>query len=230
MSLQHKSQRTASEGPRESVPSIPLGPLPRGLSLSAKRGMDIVLSLLSVPLLIPLWIVLAILIRMESKGPVIFRQTRIGQRGKPFVLLKLRSMHDGAEDTTGPVWATIPDPRATHVGRFMRRFGLDETLQVINVIWGEMSLVGPRPERPYFVERLRREVDNYEARLTARPGITGWAQIHTDHKYDVSLADVKTKVALDLKYIEQWSLWLDLRVLAWTTIAVLQLRRVPRSL
>ena len=110
----------------------------------------------------------------------------------------------------------------------MRRFGLDETMQVINVIRGEMSLVGPRPERPYFVERLRNQVPNYEKRLLAKPGITGWAQIHTDHKYDVSLDDVKTKVCYDIEYIQRWSLWLDTKILAWTVVAILQIRRIPK--
>ena len=215
----------------QSAPSrhFPLPPVPQGTQASVKRGLDIVLSILSIPVLIPIWIGLAILIKLESRGPVIFRQIRIGQGGRPFVLYKLRSMYDGAEDDTGPVWATIPDPRATRIGRMMRRFGLDETMQVINVLKGEMSLVGPRPERPYFVERLRGQVENYDVRLLARPGITGWAQIHTDHKYDVSLADVETKVAFDIEYIGRWSMWLDMRILAWTMVAVMQIRRVPRK-
>ena len=205
-----------------------LQPVPQGVEASIKRGMDVVLSMLAIPVLIPIWIVLAVLIKLESRGPILFRQIRIGQDGRPFVLYKLRSMCDGAEDYTGPVWATFPDPRATGVGRLMRRTGLDETMQVVNVLKGEMSLVGPRPERPYFVERLRRQVVNYDARLVARPGITGWAQIHADHKHDVSLADVETKVGFDMEYLGRWSLWLDVRILAWTMVAVLQIRRIPR--
>ncbi len=214
----------------ESISGNPAQPILKGPAASVKRGLDLVLSCLSLPLLIPVWLCLAVLIKIESRGPVIFRQTRLGLGGRPFVLLKLRTMYDGAEDETGPVWASLADPRATRIGSIMRRFGLDETLQVINVIRGEMSLIGPRPERPYFVERLRRDVDNYEARLASRPGITGWAQIHTDHKYDVSLDDVKTKVALDLDYINAWSLWLDFRILAWTCVAILQIRFIPRRL
>lgn len=187
-----------------------------------------VLSCLCIPILIPIWMVLALVIKTGSRGPVLFKQIRIGQAGRPFVLYKLRSMVDGAEEDTGPIWATNPDPRTTRIGRFVRRFGLDETMQVINVIRGEMSLVGPRPERPYFVERLRNQVPNYEKRLLAKPGITGWAQIHTDHKYDVSLDDVKTKVCYDIEYIQRWSLWLDTKILAWTVVAILQIRRIPK--
>lgn len=190
-----------------------------------KRGLDVSLSILAMPVLIPLWGILALCIKLESRGPVVFRQVRVGQGGRPFVLYKLRSMVDGAEEETGPVWATNPDPRVTRIGRFMRRFGLDETMQAINVIRGDMSLVGPRPERPYFLERLRRQVPRYEWRLLVKPGITGWAQIHTDHKYDVSLDDVKTKVQFDIEYIQRWSLWMDVKILARTVVAVMRIRR-----
>ena len=199
-----------------------------GTRLSIKRGLDVVLSCLCIPFLIPIWTVLALVIKIGSRGPIVFKQIRIGQSGRPFVLYKLRSMVDGAEENTGPIWATNPDPRTTPIGRFMRRFGLDETMQVINVLRGDMSLVGPRPERPYFVERLRNQVPSYEKRLLARPGITGWAQIHTDHKYDVSVDDVKTKVVYDIEYIQRWSLWLDTKILAWTVVAILQIRRIPK--
>lgn len=221
------SSPRASHLNRESP--FPFHAVPSGSRATVKRSLDIILSLLFIPLLMPVWIILAVLIKLESRGPVLFKQVRIGQGGRAFVLYKLRSMFDGAENDTGPVWATNPDPRATPVGQFMRRFGLDETMQVINVLRGEMSLVGPRPERPYFVERLRNQVPDYEARLMARPGITGWAQIHTDHKYDVDIQDVQTKVAFDIEYIQRWSLLLDLRILAWTMVAVLQIRRIPRK-
>jgi lipopolysaccharide/colanic/teichoic acid biosynthesis glycosyltransferase len=193
--------------------------------VSTKRIMDLTLSLAAIPILIPVWILLAVLIRLDSRGSILFGQIRVGQRGRPFRLYKLRTMYEGAEDDTGPVWATNPDPRATRIGRVMRRFGLDETVQIINVLRGEMSLVGPRPERPYFVERLRNQIPDYEYRLASKPGITGWAQIHTDHKYDVSLEDVKTKVQFDIEYIQRWSLWLDVKILLWTVVAVLQMRR-----
>lgn len=208
---------SASDLPIGSIRSIPEG----GWAI-VKRGMDILLACLTIPILLPVWGLLAVLIKLDSRGSVIFRQVRIGQGGRTFILYKLRSMIQGAEDETGPVWATNPDPRTTRMGRLMRRFGLDETMQVINVLRGEMSLIGPRPERPYFVERLRREVPNYEARLLAKPGITGWAQIHTDHKYDVSLDDVRVKVNFDIEYIQRWSLWLDLQILAWTLVAILR--------
>lgn len=192
--------------------------------VSIKRGIDITLSVALVPVLIPIWVVLAILIKLESKGPIIFRQTRIGKDGRPFVLYKLRTMLDGAEQETGPVWATSPDPRATRLGGVIRRFGLDETLQVVNVLRGNMSLVGPRPERPYFVEKLRSQIPDYNQRLVAKPGITGLAQVHTDHKYDVSLEDVKTKVAYDITYIGTWSLLLDLKILVLTIFAIVRMR------
>ena len=207
---------------------FPLQPVPQGVEALMKRGVDVVLSILSIPVLTPIWIVLAVLIKLESRGPILFRQIRIGQGGRPFVLYKLRSMYHGAEDDTGPVWATFPDPRATGVGRLMRHIGLDETMQVVNVLKGEMSLVGPRPERPYFVERLRQQMENYDSRLVARPGITGWAQIHADHKHDVSLPDVETKLGFDIEYIGRWSLWLDMRILAWTMMGVIQIRRIPK--
>ena len=228
------SSHSTSNGRKADLPTVrePLflrQSMPQGGWISVKRGFDIGLSIVAIPFLVPIWLVLAIIIKLESRGPVIFRQVRIGQGGRSFVLYKFRTMVDGAEDDTGPVWATNPDPRSTRVGWLMRRFGLDETMQVVNVLRGEMSLVGPRPERPYFVERLRHQVPDYDTRLLAKPGITGWAQIHTDHKYDVSLMDVKTKVEFDIEYIRAWSLWLDFKILAWTVVAILQIRRVPRQ-
>ena len=208
-----------SDPPTDSTSAIVAEPW-----TAIKRGLDILLSVALVPVLIPIWVVLAILIKLESKGPIIFCQTRIGKGGRPFVLYKFRTMMDGAEQDTGPVWAKSPDPRATRFGGVIRRFGLDETIQVVNVLIGNMSLVGPRPERPYFVEKLRSQIPDYNQRLVAKPGITGLAQVHTDHKYDVSLEDVKTKVAYDLAYIRTWSLMLDLKILVLTVFAVLRMR------
>ena len=208
-----------SDPPKDLASAIVMEPW-----VSIKRGLDILLSVVLVPVLIPVWVVLAILIKLESKGPIIFCQTRIGKGGRPFVLYKFRTMMDGAEQETGPVWAKSPDPRATRFGRVIRRFGLDETIQVVNVLIGNMSLVGPRPERPYFVEKLRSQIPDYDQRLVAKPGITGLAQVHTDHRYDVSLDDVKTKVAYDLAYIRTWSLVLDLKILVLTVFAVLRMR------
>ena len=130
----------------------------------AKRSVDIIGAAGLIPVMAPFWLGLVILIRLDSPGPVLFRQVRVGRQGRLFTLYKLRSMVRGAEDVTGPVWATDPDPRETRVGRFLRRYGLDETMQLINILKGEMSFVGPRPERPFFVERLKHELVGYSLR------------------------------------------------------------------
>ena len=189
-----------------------------------KRSLDILLSCVLTPFLIPLWLVLGLLIKLESTGPVIFRQTRIGRGGRPFTLYKLRSMVQGAEDKTGPVWAVEPDPRETRVGHYIRRYGLDETLQIINILKGEMSLVGPRPERPFFVDKLKRSITGYTVRTLVRPGLTGWAQVHMKHRYDATVTDVRTKLIFDLAYIRQQSFRFDLVILV-KTVAILLRRR-----
>ena len=184
-----------------------------------KRLVDIVVSLIVLFPLLPLWILVALCIVIDSPGPVFFSQERVGKKGRIFRLFKFRSMIPDAERDTGPVWATRDDKRTTRVGKIIRKLRLDEVPQFINVLKGEMSLVGPRPERPFFVDQLKGEVRYYTRRLLVRPGITGWAQVK--HRYDTSLEDVKEKIRFDLFYLENMSLTLDLKILLRTVIVAL---------
>jgi exopolysaccharide biosynthesis polyprenyl glycosylphosphotransferase len=186
---------------------------------AAKRIIDIVVSFLMLVASIPITIATAIAIKIESDGPVIYKQERSGLNGKVFKVYKFRSMYQDAEKRTGPVWSQKDDPRITKVGRFIRRVRIDELPQIWNVFKGEMSLVGPRPERPFFVEQLAKEIPYYKRRLRVRPGITGWAQVK--HKYDESVEDVKTKLQFDLFYIENMSLKTDIKILFRTVFVVL---------
>jgi exopolysaccharide biosynthesis polyprenyl glycosylphosphotransferase len=178
---------------------------------SAKRFVDVLVSLVILLVGLPLWLLIALLIKMDSAGPVFYRQERVGRNGKVFTMLKFRSMVKDAEQLSGPKWAERNDPRVTRVGWLIRRLHLDEVPQFINVLVGDMSLVGPRPERPYFVAKLSRKLPLYRRRLKVRPGITGWAQIK--HTYDQSVEDVKMKVKYDLFYIENMSWRFDLKIL-----------------
>jgi exopolysaccharide biosynthesis polyprenyl glycosylphosphotransferase len=184
-----------------------------------KRVMDIVLSFLLLIITAPATIITAIAIKIESKGPVFYKQERSGLNGKVFKIYKFRSMVQDAEKKTGPIWSTKGDPRITRVGRFIRKVRLDEIPQVINIFRGDMSFVGPRPERPIFVEKLANEIPLYKRRLKVRPGITGWAQVK--HKYDETVEDVKVKLRYDLFYIENMSLRMDLKILFKTIFVVL---------
>ena len=176
-----------------------------------KRLSDIFVSLVIILVGLPLWIAVAALIKLDSPGPVFYGQDRLGRNGRVFGILKFRSMRSDAEKHSGPVWAGKNDPRVTKTGRILRRLHVDEVPQFLNVLLGDMSLVGPRPERPYFVEKLAREIPVYKRRLRVRPGITGWAQVK--YKYDESIEDVKAKVKYDLFYIENISWRLDLKIL-----------------
>ena len=185
----------------------------------AKRLMDIAVSLLILIVSIPVIIITAIAIKLESKGPIIFKQERIGLNGKPFNVYKFRSMVNDAEKKSGPVWSSKNDPRITKVGKIIRKIRVDEIPQMYNVLKGEMSLVGPRPERKYFIEQLSKEIPLYKRRLKVRPGVTGWAQVK--HKYDETIEDVKTKLNYDLFYIENISIRMDLKILFRTIFVVL---------
>jgi exopolysaccharide biosynthesis polyprenyl glycosylphosphotransferase len=178
---------------------------------STKRLIDIAVSLIVLTVGLPVWIVLGLLVRLTSPGPAIYRQQRVGQHGRPFTMYKYRTMHQNAEAKTGPVWATEDDPRYTPLGRWIRKTRLDEVPQFWNVLKGDMSLVGPRPERPYFVEKLAEEIPLYNRRHRVKPGITGWAQVMW--KYDQSLEDVRQKVKYDLFYIENMNLRMDFKIL-----------------
>ncbi|PID60881.1 MAG: undecaprenyl-phosphate glucose phosphotransferase [Ignavibacteriae bacterium] len=184
-----------------------------------KRFLDISISFLILAITSPILLIITVAIKIDSKGPVIFKQKRTGLNGKEFNVYKFRSMVHNAEQISGPVWSTKDDPRITKVGKFIRKIRIDEIPQMYNVLKGEMSLVGPRPERPYFVEKLSKEIPLYKRRLKVRPGITGWAQVK--HKYDESIEDVQIKLRFDLFYIENMSLRMDMKILFRTIFVVI---------
>lgn len=189
---------------------------------TVKRIADVVFSLILLILLLPLWVVTALAIKIDSRGPLFYNQKRVGMNGKVYTMFKFRSMVADAEKMTGPVWATWNDPRVTRFGRFMRRVRLDEIPQLINVIKGDMSWVGPRPERPHFVEKFKKEIPLYTRRLRIRPGITGWAQIKG--VYDQNIEHVKQKLAYDLFYLENMSLRMDLKIIVSTVYIMIQFK------
>jgi exopolysaccharide biosynthesis polyprenyl glycosylphosphotransferase len=180
-----------------------------------KRLVDVVLGLVLLVPALPVMAVIAIAIKLTSHGPVLYTQDRIGQHHRTFQLLKFRSMVEGAEDDSGPVWAKENDPRVTPVGRLLRRWRLDELPQLFNVIKGDMSLVGPRPERGVFVSELLQALPMYEQRHALRPGLTGWGQIH--YNYAASTEQSREKLEYDLFYVKNASLLLDLAILLRTT-------------
>ena len=188
-------------------------------TLFFKRVIDVILAALLLIVTAPLLAIIAIAIKLESAGPVLFRQVRVGLRGRNFTILKFRSMHEGAESLVGPVWAAERDERVTKVGRWLRKFRLDELFQAINVLRGEMSVVGPRPERPYFVELLSQEIPYYDLRHCAKPGITGWAQVM--YSYGASIEDAHQKLQYDFYYVKHMSLACDARILLKTVEVVL---------
>lgn len=213
----------------------------------AKRTIDIVGAGVGLAISAPLWIMIPLAVKLDSKGSVLYSQVRVGRNrrrrnrrgvlidsverrindnrrkqnshGRLFRIVKFRTMCNDAERGSGPVWATHDDPRVTRVGRILRKTRIDEIPQLLNVLVGDMSLVGPRPERPYFVEKLNCTVENYQNRFEVRPGITGLAQV--EHKYDESLDDVNFKVKYDLNYIRNWNLGKDIKILLKTVVVVL---------
>ena len=187
-----------------------------------KRLFDLVMVILAWPLFGLALPLIALAIRLDSPGPIFYRQIRAGRAGKPFTILKFRTMSVDAEKDGKARWATKDDPRITRVGRFLRKARLDELPQLLNVLRGEMSLVGPRPERPEFIQELERELPFYRTRLMVKPGITGWAQIHYD--YGNSVEDGLIKLQYDFYYVRYWSLWLDLYIVFQTFGVVLRLK------
>ena len=183
-----------------------------------KRCFDILFSLVGLTLFFPASILIAIAIKLDSKGPIFYRQGREGEDGKIFHLLKFRSMHNNAEEN-GPVWAETEDQRITRVGRLIRKLRFDEIPQMLNVLKGDMSFVGPRPERPFFTEQLKREIPFYSQRNTIKPGITGWAQIR--YRYGASKEDALEKLKYDLYYIKHMSPLFDLTIISETAKTVL---------
>lgn len=205
-----------------------------------RRALNFVLALLGLVLAAPILLFTALLIKLTSPGPVIYTQLRVGLDrrtpalddqnrrrqadigGKPFRIYKFRTMNTNAEKGTGAVWAQNDDPRVTRIGRYLRQYRLDELPQLVNVLRGEMNIVGPRPERPTIFQQLREHIDEYPLRQRAKPGITGLAQIN--HHYDRSIEDVRTKVRYDLEYIEKQGVKEDLRIM-FRTIPVMLFRR-----
>jgi len=183
-----------------------------GFGWVLKRSIDLILSFLSIILLGPVMLLIAGAVKLESRGPVIFAQTRVGFGGRLFTMYKFRTMHKDAEADTGPVWATEQDKRITRLGRFLRRTNFDELPQLFNVLNGDMSLVGPRPERPEFVIKFKEEVGRYCHKHWVRPGITGWAQIN-GWRGNTSLVE---RIKCDMFYIDNWSFWIDLKILLYT--------------
>jgi lipopolysaccharide/colanic/teichoic acid biosynthesis glycosyltransferase len=167
----------------------------------------------------PLCALVGLIIKLEDGGPVLYRQTRVGRRGVPFILYKLRSMHCDAEAESGPQWAALEDARVTRVGKWIRALRIDEIPQAWNVLRGEMSFVGPRPERVEFVHMLSERIPGYERRHLVRPGLTGWAQVN--QPYSGTVEDARLKHALDLQYLERRSLRLDARILLRTARIIL---------
>uniref|UniRef100_A0A7C4TAK0 Sugar transferase n=1 Tax=candidate division WOR-3 bacterium TaxID=2052148 RepID=A0A7C4TAK0_UNCW3 len=185
-----------------------------------KRLTDVFLSTILLLVLSPIMILIALLIKIESRGPIIYKQKRVGLRGKIFYLYKFRSMIQDAEKYTGPVWAKKNDKRITRLGRILRPFRLDELPQLFNVLVGDMSFVGPRPERPHFVAKFINTIPFYRLRHIVHPGITGLAQVK--YSYDRNIEDVKKKLTFDLEYINNISLKLDLKIFLKTILTVLK--------
>jgi len=184
-----------------------------------RRVLDILCCLILVVFTSPLLLLAAIAIKLESRGPVFYRQERVGRGNRTFMLVKFRSMRADAEVGGRPVWASKADPRVTRVGRWLRLTRIDEIPQVVNVLRGEMHFVGPRPERPGFVEQLGRQIPHYHDRAVVKPGITGWAQVN--YPYGASVEDARMKLAYDLYYVRRRSLFLDLLILISTVRVIL---------
>ena len=221
---------TASPTARESGEAIRR---PNRLEATILRSLNLVLAIGALIVLAPFIVLVALLVRLDSPGPIFYRQQRVGldrralgERGpsggrrmsdiggQPFLITKFRSMRVDAELESGPVWAQENDPRVTRVGRVLRRSRLDELPQFWNVLKGEMSIVGPRPERPAFVQQLREEIDHYPLRHQVPPGITGWAQVN--RRADQTVDDVRIKVDYDLEYLQRRSLWFDIWIMLKT--------------
>jgi lipopolysaccharide/colanic/teichoic acid biosynthesis glycosyltransferase len=185
-----------------------------GLSGSAKRLVDIVFSAVALIVLLPLLVLITVAVGLTSGRPVLYRQTRVTLRGRRFNIIKFRTMQDGAERDLGAIWCVPDDPRCTRLGHVLRRFGLDELPQLWNILRGEMSLVGPRPERPEFVKEFRKDHPGYDLRHVVRCGLTGYAQIHGWRGY----TSIDERLRHDLHYVQTWSLLLDIKILGLTLL------------
>jgi exopolysaccharide biosynthesis polyprenyl glycosylphosphotransferase len=192
--------------------SSPKPPWPLRWGRVGKRALDLVLAAIALILLIPLFVVVAVAIVATSGRPIFYTQERVGQGGRIFRIWKFRSMRRDAEGETGPIWATDHDARCTPIGDWLRHTNIDELPQLFNVLRGDMSLVGPRPERPIFVEKFRAELPDYELRHAVPAGMTGWAQVHGWR----GRTSLRKRLQYDLDYIRRWSFWLDVRILFMT--------------
>jgi Undecaprenyl-phosphate glucose phosphotransferase len=202
----------------EGMPFIHLRESPLyGWNRLAKRVFDFLFSATVLAVIWPVLLLLATAVKVSSRGPVFYRQERMGLDGRRFEMLKFRTMDADAEVRTGPVWARPSDQRRTGLGAFLRRLSLDELPQFWNVLRGDMSVVGPRPERPVFVERFRQTVPGYMLRHKVKSGITGWAQVN-GLRGNTSL---EKRIQYDIEYIERWSVWLDFKIIAMTVVRVL---------
>lgn len=197
--------------------------LPNPVQLFTKRLQDIFFGVGGLLTFITILPFVALAIYLDSPGPIFYRQIRLGQSGKPFSIIKFRTMSVDAEKDGKACWATDDDVRVTRVGHFLRQTGLDELPQVLNILRGEMSIVGPRPERPQFIEQLDREIPFYRTRLMVKPGLTGWAQVR--YKYGNSVKDALIKLQYDCYYLRHWSIWLDLYIIFKTIKVLFKLRR-----
>lgn len=215
--------RYPDEAVRISVPVVNTEPSLRNKKRMSyqrlKRIFDVIGSLALLVILSPVMMLTALLVRISSPGPVIFRQRRLTAGGREFVILKFRTMRQDAESKTGAVWATSGDPRVTSIGSFLRKTRLDELPQLFNVLAGEMSLIGPRPERPEFAKQLEAELPSFNRRLEVKAGITGLAQI--GNGYASCLESYRRKLALDRLYVKEQSLMLDLRIALRTIVVVI---------
>ena len=198
----------------DGLPVINMNDVPlQGFRAWIKRSLDVVLSLLAMIVLAVPFAIIAAIVKWTSRGPVFYQQERMGLDGRPFTVYKFRSMRHDAEEASGPIWAREDDPRATPIGRWLRRFDLDELPQFWNVLKGEMSIVGPRPERPFFVQQFKHRIPQYMLRHKVKAGITGWAQVN-GWRGNTSL---EKRIEYDLYYIENWSVSLDLKIM-WLTV------------
>src|SRR5678815_3751579 len=203
----------------DGLPVINVNDVPlQGLNAWVKRGIDVGLSTVALAVLSAPFAVIAALVRWSSPGPIFYGQERMGLDGRAFTVYKFRSMYPDAEDTTGPVWARDDDPRTTPIGRWLRKLDLDEVPQFWNVLKGDMSIVGPRPERPFFVEQFKHRIPQYMLRHKVKAGITGWAQVN-GWRGNTSL---EKRIEYDLYYIENWSVALDIKIMCLTVLRGLQ--------
>jgi len=210
-------------GPRfyEEICGVPLirvkGLRIKGFNAFIKRSMDLVLSFLSMVFLFPFLFLISVIIKVSSPGPIFYMQKRVGMDGNIFWMYKFRTMRTDAEAEKGPAWSMNEDPRVTGIGRILRKTSLDELPQIINVFTGEMSLIGPRPERPFFVEKFEKGIPRYMERHKVKSGMSGWAQVN-GLRGDTSIPD---RLQYDLYYIENWSLWFDIKIIILTILDII---------